>query len=277
MHTPWRHGASADTTRNTAKWALGLVSFLALLALFASLQLFQLTSEGTGHRSLSRAVAVLTEIDALVARDADDLRQRAADARPGETVRLADFPVDVPLTPAEASSSSPEELRAILLDRAADRLYDSGAGELRHAGATSGPGAFSASGVVDRWMDFERDSVHDALAIATYALAAISAALLAALARVCRGYGRMVAAAIVVLAAALVLLVAGGAAWLLMQTGGSGYAERELTAIGEDLALVPLRNGLAFATFGLLLTLAGALLARWSDSDSPESVRASAT
>ena len=84
-----------------------------------------------------------------------------------------------------------------------------------------------------------------------------------------RGYGRLVALAIAVIAAAAPIVVTGAALSAYMRVSrddDTEYLRGELLRIGEDLAMVPLLTGLAFLGAGVVLLVAGALAARWSDS-----------
>src|ERR1700674_3677240 len=150
--SPYHTGAiAADASgvwRSLGKWSVGFGLFVTLLALFTSLQLFQLTAEGAAKRTLRRSVAAVTEIDPLIHRNFDELQRSAENAAPGETVQLRDFPVVVPLTAAEVTGMSKQRLRDVLLDRTADVMYSQGAGPLRTPAAKDGDvGRFSIAGL----------------------------------------------------------------------------------------------------------------------------------
>lgn len=261
--------AAPDVGRRAAKSFAALALFVAMLSLMTSLQLFQLTSEGAAKRTLRRATAVLTEIDPLIERHYDDLQTRAEAIGDDETLRLPDYPIAVDLARGEALGATQGELRTLLLDRSADRLYDDGTRALRADSEEAGDiGAFSIAGLTDDGLGFLRERNHTALGVLTIVLAAICALLAAALAACCRGYGRLAAVGVVVVAAALPVLVFGIVLRLYTQTGadgGSEYLQREFFSIGEELALVPIRTGAAFAVLGLTLAATGGLLPVWSD------------
>lgn len=263
--------------RIAARWVVALAFFVALCALFASLQLFQVTSEGPSRQSLRRAIATVTEIDVLVERNYDEIQQRAATARENEELTLRDFPVHVPLTRADVQGASPEQLRELLLTRASIVMYEEGSDALLDSTEGSGgAGRFSAAGAVDTFLGFLTDSTHDRLALLTFALIPVCVGLAIALAASCRGYGRMMAVGAVMTLASAVLLASGALAWLTLQVAGGSdaeYVQREFLDIGAALAWIAVRNGMALLALAVVIFLAGTVLARWSDAqDRPQTI-----
>jgi hypothetical protein len=154
---------------------VAFVFFCALSGLLAALTLFQVTAEGSSKRTLRRAVAALTEIDPLLDRHYDELRQQAASASPGETLELQDFPISIPLTRDDVQDSSKDDLRDLLLDRSADVMYARGTDPLRStAGGNQDVGAFTVAGITDNGLGFLRSRYHDILGVLTFALAAFA-------------------------------------------------------------------------------------------------------
>jgi len=255
--------------RNVGKWSVGFLFSCTLLALLGSLCLYQLTAEGPSKRTLRRAVAALTEIDPLIDRNYDDLQQRAAAAGPDETLTLRDFPVQVQLTREEAQSLSKQELRDVLLDRSANVMYSHGTDALREPAASSGNvGVFSLAGITDNGLDFLRSRNHDILRVLTFALAVLAAVLGGLLVLLCRGFGRLasVGAAVLVAAIPIVLLGIGARFYMrIVSTSDTEYLQREFLSIGQGLAWIPIRDGLAFTVLGAALLAAGIGLAVWAD------------
>ena len=270
-----------EPDRGVRKLTFALLLFLSLLALFASLVLFQLTSAGTAKPALRRSVAALTEVDALIDGDYADLQQRAAIAAPGSTLELRGFPIAVPLTPAEAQSISRSDLRARLLDQSADAMYAHGTAPLRASASGSGSiGMFSVTGLVDHGLGFLRSRNHDILRLLTYALAAVSAVFAAGLVSQCRGFGRLGAVGVVTLAAAVPVLAAGLLARLYMSLndgGGTEYTKQSFAAIGRDLAAIPIRDGAAMAALGIVMIVLGIALSAWADRRAPSRFAAART
>jgi hypothetical protein len=261
--------SSPDFWRNACKWAVALAFFIALGALLVSLQLFQATSEGTAKRTLRRAVAALTEIDPLLARNYDDLQQRAATAQPDETVRLRDYPLDIALTPDEVRGVPQEQIRDVLLDRSADLMYSRGTAPLRTTnGRSQSVGLFTVGGLTDHGLGFLTKRRHDTLGVLTFVLSALCLALGVTLAVLCRGFGRLASVGAVALMASMPLLLGGIGARYYMRIasgGDSEYIRREFLEIGQGLAWIPIRDGIAFTALGALFLAAGACCAIWAD------------
>lgn len=255
--------------RSAGKLAVGLLLFLSLVSLFASLTLFQLTSEGTAKRSLRRSVAVLTEIDPLLDRNYGDLQQRAGVAAPGDALFVTNYPIAVPMKPEQAKTISKADLRALLLDRSADDLYQHGTSVLREPASKAGSvGIFSVAGISDHGLGFLRARNHDILRVLTFVLAGVSLVLAVLLALLCRGFGRIGAVGLVTFAAALPVTLAGVGVWAYCRANdGSGveYTKRQFAEIGGGLAWLPIRDGLAFVALGGVMLVAGITLGAWSD------------
>lgn len=262
-------GSDASTVgRRLGKYAAAFGFFLALSAMLVTLQLFQLTSEGSAKTTLRRSIASLTEIDTLVDQRYDDLQLRAQNAAADETLLVEDFPVAVPLTPAEVRGASKERIRDLLLDRGADVLYVNGSSSLRQ-GRAAGNGRFSGAGLSDRALGFLRSRNHNILAVVTFALAAVSLVLGATLALTCRGFGRIGSLGAVVIMAAVPLVLAGIGARFYMRIASDNnteYIQREFLEIGQALAWIPIRDALAFLVLGITFLALGIGGAVWADS-----------
>jgi hypothetical protein len=259
--------------RGVGKWSVAFLFFLTLTALLVSLQLFQITAEGASKRTLRRAVAALSEIDPLLDRNYEALRQEAAGAGPDDAaaadLQLRDFPVDVRLTPDEVRNSSRQQLRDLLLDRAAGEMYAHGSSVLRESDvSTHDVGAFSIAGVTSDSLGFLRSRNHDVFGAITFVLAVLCLILGVSLAALCRGFGRLSSVGAVVLAASVPLLLTGIAARFYMRivsAADNEYVQHEFLSIGQALAWIPIRDGLAFTALGVLLLAVGWGGALWAD------------
>lgn len=253
--------------RNAAKWICGVLLSFALAGLIVTVSAYQVTSEGVAKRALARAVAALTEIDLLLDQNLALMRDDAQSARPGETVQLADFPVEVGLT-AEEAQRPQAEVRRLILERAADRLYADGTDALRaDAESADDIGPFSAAGATENGLGLLRRGAHTALGVAMVVLAVTCAGLVAGVVLLSRGFGRAVSVGMVVTVAALPVAIASlGLRLLLRETGGDGALEREIFAVAEDLFLVPIRISLAFLGAGIVLVASGVAGARALDA-----------
>jgi hypothetical protein len=268
--TPYRPAierpAASSDERAVAKWMLGFIAFLALALAFGALQLYQASSEGAATASLGRATAALTEIDTLLDRHYEEMQQEADAAQPGETVELEGYPIAIGLTKEDVLGVPKEELRAAILGRSAARLYADGTGVLREAAEAKGPGGvFSVAGLTDRMLGQLTNENHTRAGVAAVALFGVAAALCAATAAACRGWGRLAALGVILAAAGGATLI-GGLAMLGYAGAQSGeYVRVEFFGAIEDLAMLPVRNGAAVLAAGVAIAgaaFAGARISR---------------
>ena len=255
----WRRHAPQVAT------ALGLA--MALLALLVALNLLQLTAPGPAHRALRRAVASLTEIDSLLAAHGAALRQEA-DVSPDEPLSLPDYPLDVSLSPEEARRPA-AEVRDLLLDRSAERVYQEGSAAFREEGQSGDAPRLSVQRAVRTGLGFLTAGNHDTLRWATLALAAVCGMLSGALILATQGYGRLITLGGAVAAASLLFLLLAMAVRLVLGLAGWGmddYITVQLLDLATEAAWLPIRNGLAFSGLGLALLALGVLGSRLSRS-----------
>jgi len=255
----WRRHAPQVAT------ALGLT--MALLALLVALNLLQLTAPGPAHRALRRAVASLTEIDSLLAVHDPALRRQAG-VSPDEPLPLPDYPLDVSLSPEEARRPA-AEVRDLLLDRSAERVYQEGSAAFREEGQSGDAPRLSVQRAVRTGLGFLTAGNHDTLRWATLALAAVCGMLSGALILATQGYGRLITLGGAVAAASLLFLLLAMAVRLVLGLAGWGmddYITVQLLDLATEAAWLPIRNGLAFSGLGLALLALGVLGSRLSRS-----------
>ena len=243
-----------------AKWMLGFAALLALTLGVASLQMYQISSKETGKSALMRSLAALTEIDALLDRHYAGLLTQAGAATADEALALEDFPVRVDLSREDILGQPREDLRAMILDRSANRVYDDGPGVLREsAEARGGPGRFSLAGITDGMLGQLTAANHTRYGVATILLLGVAAALCIATSSACRGMGRLTAIGVAIAGAGALVLAGGLAvmAYAHTQSGGQEFAHGGLFAVVGDLAGAPVRNGLMFMGAGAGLALVG--------------------
>ena len=258
----WRRHAPQVAT------ALGLA--MALLALLVALNLLQLTAPGPAHRALRRAVASLTEIDSLLAVHGAALRQQA-DVSPDEPLALADYPLDVPLSPGEAQRPA-VEVRDLLLDRSAERVYQEGSAAFREEGQSGDASRLSVQRAVRTGLGFLTAGNHDALRWATLALALVCGVLSGVLVLVTRGYGGLGALGGAVAVASLLFLLLAVAVRLVLSLAGWGtddYITVQLLDLAKEAAWLPIRNGIAFSGLGLALLALGVVGSRLGQPSGP--------
>jgi len=243
---------------------------MALLALLVALNLLQLTAPGPAHRALRRAVASLTEIDSLLAVHGAALRQQA-DVSPDEPLALADYPLDVPLSPEEAQRPA-AEVRDLLLDRSAERVYQEGSAAFREEGQSGDASRLSVQRAVRTGLGFLTAGNHDALRWATLALALVCGVLSGVLVLVTRGYGGLGALGGAVAVASLLFLLLAVAVRLVLSLAGWGtddYITVQLLDLAKEAAWLPIRNGIAFSGLGLALLALGVVGSRLGQPSGP--------
>jgi hypothetical protein len=244
--------------RSPVAAAIGLA--VALLALLVSLNLFQLSATGPAHRALRRAVASLTEIDSLLAVQGPALREQAS-ASPDEPLSLPDYPLNVTLSPQEAQQPAPN-VRDLLLDRSAEKVYQEGTAAFRQEGGSGDPSLLSAPGAVKAGLGLLTAGHHDALRWTTIALAILCGTLSGVLLLSTPGYGRLVTLGGVVAAASMLFLLLTAAVRLVLAIAGwatDDYITGQLLDLAKGTAWLPIRDGLAVGGLGLALLALGLL------------------
>jgi len=250
------------------KWAVGLLLVSTLGVLLLSVDATQLTAKGTAHKALRRTVASLTEIDALIA-DRSEMVTTSTDGGGSAASLLTGFPIDVPLSAQEAQNLSTAELRDVVLDRSADRLYADGFSAFREGGQGSADvQILSPPGAVRYTAGLLTADNHEVMRIVMVVAAGLAGILALALVLLSRGYGRLTSLGAVVLAASLPLLLLSVAVRFILRLASeeeSDYLTAQLYALGRDVAWLPIRNAIAFACMGavfLTMGLAFSLLSK---------------
>jgi hypothetical protein len=243
------------------KWGIGLLLVSTLGVLLLAVDGTQLTAAGTAHRVLRRTVASLTEIDALI-ENPDQMATTGTISGDSASSRLTGFPIDVSLTAKEADSLSSFELRDLVLDRSADRLYADGFSAFREndAGGASDIQILSPPGAVRYTAGLLTEGNHDIMQIVMAVVAVVAAFLALVLVLLSRGYGRLTSLGVAVLAASLPLLLVLVAVRFILRLASEqegDYLTAQLYALGRDVAWLPIRNAIAFACLGAVFLTMG--------------------
>jgi hypothetical protein len=247
--------------RGAFQWLFGILFALSLIALLLVINAMQLTSSGTAQRILSRAVADLTEIDAMLPTIQTDLAE-AAQASQEATVTVPHFPLAVVLPREEAATISTADLRSRLLSEAAEAIYKDGMSvwALADPEAEQHIDVLSPEGGVQRGLGFLSDDNHDALRIAAIVLGLISLILGGLVFVSTQGMGRVVALGAGLLGAAVPSLVAAVAVRFAFRTASEDqedYLMARLLDLGNDAAWLALRNYTILTLLGLWLVVLG--------------------
>ena len=248
--------------RNFFKWAAGVALVFTLGFLLLFLNAAQLTGRDVAHKGLTRALASITEVDAVLADGRADLKAKAEES-PDEELRLADYPIDVPLTSQQAQELSTAELRGLLLSRSADKVYAQGVSAFREEGrgpSTHDIAILSPPGAVRYTVGLLTEDTHDAMWMTTVVLTGIAAFLALLLALLSRGYGRLTSLGIATLIASLPFLLFFVTVRFILRLASESegdYLTAQLYALGKDVAWLPIRTGIAFAVLGVVFVVMG--------------------
>lgn len=248
------------------RWIFGIAGVIALAVLLGLYSFVQITEEKPAETLLARAMVPLSQIDELLASPYyGELRsqaQAAADA--GETLVPTRLPVAIELEPEEVLDTSPEELRAIILQRSAARLYEEGIDAfLVEGGTREDVDRFSPGGTVDLGFgNLTRDAHDNAegyLQIVGIAVA-ISLGLFVLLGR---GFGRITLLGVAILLASLIsiggLFAARALLGTLTSADGDPFIEGLNNVMSDGVAL-PIQNFVTFAGLGLGVVVLGAIV-----------------
>ena len=250
--------------RAALQWLSGILFALCLMALFVIVNAYQLTNADTAQRILARAVATITEIDALLPAIREDLTE-SLQSSDSPTVTVPLFPVPVELTRDEATAISTPELRSRLLDTAAERAYREGMSvfALGDPQAKQHIDPISPEGGVRRGLGFLSDNNHSALRIALFVLGGLSVVTGALVLLSTKGLGRVTALGACLLGAAVPsLVVAVGIRWGFRSTAEDqdDYLLARLLSLGNDVTWLPLRNYTILCLLGVGIVLVGLTL-----------------
>ena len=162
----------------------------------------------------------------------------------------------------EVLGSSQDELRVLILDRSADRLYEDGTGALRDEAEDAGSlGMFSIAGFTDRLLGLLTGDVHRLSGILVVCLGVVAGILIVAASAAARSWGRLVTAGAIIGIAGAGLLIAGAIArWYASSQSGGDYLRSEMFDITANHAMLALRNGAAFALAGVAMMGIGFVL-----------------
>jgi hypothetical protein len=246
--------------RTLFKWVSGFLLVMVTGALILSVNVFQLTSRGPATETLERALASLTEIDALLLEGEADLRALAEES-PDEELQLEHYPIDVGLSAEDVQGLSTGGLRELILSRSADRFYTRGLSSFEERSAASSEiSLLSAPGAVRYTVGLITEDTHEVARVVAAALLGAVLVLTLLLVVLSRGYGRLTGLGIILMAAALpYMLVAIGVRFVLkLATEGEGdYLTAQLYGLGEDVAWLPIHTGIAFVLLGVVYATLG--------------------
>lgn len=252
-----------------SQWLAGILLTVVLMAFFVLVAGVQLTSEETGTRVHRRAVAALTDIDAILPSIEAGLGEGATSTQ-GGAVRVPDFPIPVELTAQEAASLHGGDLRDRILDESAAMLYDDGMSQWATADdeGTQSIERVSTAGIIKTGLGIVRDSRHTLLVIGAVLLGVIALLIAIGLTVSIRDWRmKLTVLGSITLAAALPCLAAAIAVrfgFKTAQTEADPFVD-DMLWLGIDSMWVPIRDYLALSSVGFAVGGVGALCA-WLES-----------
>ena len=261
-----------DGARRVLLWVSGTLLAGAAALWLATLSVAQATDEQVALPALQRGVAALTEIDALLDVQLEEM-QRQADAG-AETLAPPGFPVRDAAVQTDAVTRADGAVdRALLYDallRSSARLvYTRGVAAVQGGDEPGEETALlSPSGGVRAVLDGLSVENHETAVLWLWPLGGACLLLGALLLVAASGFGRFVAVGVALVAAAVPVLLGGLAARLALSFVDAGPDDRlveEFLAIARGLTTLPVRNALWLAAAGVAVALPGALLAALFD------------
>ena len=258
--------------RRVALWALALAFAAAVSGWLVLLSAAQATSEPVALRVHERAVAALTEIDALLDLHVEALQQQA-DAG-AERLTVPSYPVRDATVATErvtervidASGALDRDLlRAELLATSARLVYARGAGAFGDPTAEPAPTPrlLSRSGGMRAMLDWLTSGRHSTAVVLLWPLGLVALALGGLVVWTARGFGRFIAPGLALVAAAVPLLAGVLAMRLALGFVADGPDDElfdEFVTLARELTRLPLHNALWAAGAGLAVVLPAALL-----------------
>ncbi len=250
--------------RGAFQWLFTTLFAISLIGLFFVVNALQLTAPDTAQRVLARAVADLTEVDALLPTIEAELEEEVQTSEE-PTVIVPLFPIPVELPRDEATTISTAELRSRLLDEAAEAVYEDGMSvfALGDPEAEQHIDIFSPEGGIQRGLDLLSDDNHNALRIAAIVFVLTSVVLGGLVLLSTQGFGRVVAVGAALLGAAVPSLVAAVGIRYIFRSAREDqgdYLLIRLLDLGNDATWLPLRNYTILTLVGLILVLVGLIL-----------------
>lgn len=263
----YAHEADDVSTATGGRMAAVLLA-LAVAALVITHGLWQVTAPAPAGRLLRTVLLPLTDVDQTLAANTENLREVASGQPPDGSVAVPGLPVVVEVTREEAESD-PEVLRATVLRRMSDAVYEQGTDAFRAPGAESpSPTILTSQWAVQRSLDFLTADRHESLRlprlvalIATLVLAVLTVWLLEGPARLSGPGVSVIAGSVIGAVFALGMRLAARVFY-----GEDTVGDEIVRLVARDASTTVLIVAGSFFVFGVLVALMGALAGRWDQS-----------
>jgi len=258
------------TRSSEGRRSMAVVLFaVCMFTLIISLSCRQATEQSAATNVLEAGLVDLTDIDQLIADEGPALRQFALESQE-DIITLPDYPLEVQVTREEVLQSSDEQLRAIVLRRSADLVYDEGIAAFDRTGEQS-VRKFSIQGLLETGVNQLTAKNHSrATWFVLFSLAgcALFGVLLSATGE---GWGRMRTLGMASAAAAIPCVISFFLLRMLVdQIGGDDPFIAAYGDIAHAVVGVPVRNGFVVLGVAVALVVGSVILGRLERTVSPQ-------
>jgi hypothetical protein len=256
-----------DTGVGGARFVAALLA-LAVAALVVVHALWQVTSAGPAERILRSVLPPLTDLDQTLAANLDSLRELTGGQPPDGRVTVPGLPIPVQVTREEAESD-PAALRAVVLQRMAEAIYQRGTDAFQaEGGRTPAPTILSSQWALQQALNFLTKERHDSLAVPWLALIVTTVVLAGLAVWLFEGPARLSGPGISVITGSIIgavvaLLIRGSA---IAFYGEDEVADSIVRLVARDTSMTMLVVALTFLAFGIIVTIVGALARRWDQA-----------
>lgn len=238
----------------------GALLAVVLFAFWESFALSVATQRNLAVQILGRAVPSLTEVDLLLALHGQEMQQQAR-ASPNGFVGLQNFPVQVSVPATKVREQTFSAIRALLVQKAAEGIYEHGATAFSQpgaAGANATGTLFSTRWIVHEAFNLLNTRQHQRAAVFSLGLASLAATLAILFAIQADAFGRLVGLAAIMLGSAIVAGMLTAVAWVVVHSFATGSSNSLMAAgwtmIADAIRTMALVNGVSVLTsIGLLI------------------------
>lgn len=253
----------ATVTSEGRRSLVGSLFAISLFFLLIALSVRQVTAPGNALGVLESGIAVVTDVNQLVADEAPRAREFARNSD-DQVFAIPGYPLDITLSRDELLELDDDELTALLLRRSAALVYAEGLAAFDRTGLQSFD-RFSSQGLVELAVSQFSQSNHDRATFAALLLALATAGFGTLLVYNAEGWGRLRGLGLATAVGAIPgVLIFGGLYWLVGSLGGGDPFEDDLREITRTVFEVPLRNFGVVVVTGLAL-IAGAIALSFAD------------
>ncbi len=264
----------AEFWRTVVRWgAIIALAFFAMLTIGAW-SVIQVTGEETAERIIKRSLVPLTEVDELLEAEYAAIVAAASESVDSETVLvISGYPLEIEIPTRELALLSREELRELLLNESAARIYDQGIIAFQQEpGGLDGDGILSARGVMRLSVgQLTRDN-HQIAQIIGGLLVFVTAVLTLMVVFLSDGFRRIrnVGFALTIGAVPMTLAVVGARFAIRTAAGDADDPFNEaFLDVGAQLLWIPIRDFIIFGVLGLLVLALGIALELWEERRDP--------